>query len=484
MPTGEAAHRKHAGRWTRRWTAMPTSARAAISALRKALQSMTPEAVTEEVKDSNLRGRGGAGFPTGLKWTFVPWKDAPHPRYLVANADEMEPGTFKDRLLLEGDPHQLIEGMTLAGYATGTDIAYIFLRGEYKLAASETCESHRGSLCRPDIWERTFSAPATASSCTCTSAPAATCAAKRPRLLNALEGKRANPRAKPPFPPVSGLFGKPTTVNNVETLCNVPHIINNGAAWFRSLSRSKDGGTKLYGASGKVKRPGIWELPMGVTIREILEEHAGGMRDGVRVSRAAPRRGFHGFSRGTAPGRRHGLHRSAEGGQPHGYRHHDRARRPDLSGRHGLEPGTLFRAGILRLVHAVLERPGMGGAHPEGDGRRARPTRRPGQVGVSNTVLGARPHFLRTGARRRRTAAERIEIFPRRFRAAHQRETLPVEMTMATVYVDNQAVPDEPEAEPAARLSVTGLQSAVLLLAPRAGLGGRLPPVRRQAVQG
>ena len=127
-------------------------------------------------------------------------------------------------------------------------------------------------------------------------------------MLNALEGKRANPRSKPPFPPVSGLWGKPTIVNNVETLCNVPHIINNGAAWFRSLSRSKDGGTKLYGASGKVKRPGFWELPMGTTIREILEEHAGGMRDGVRFRGAASRRRVDGLSRRRASGRADGLH--------------------------------------------------------------------------------------------------------------------------------------------------------------------------------
>ena len=161
-------------------------------------------------------------------------------------------------------------------------------------------------------------------------------------LLNALEGKRANPRAKPPFPPVSGLWGKPTIVNNVETLCNVPHIINNGAAWFQSLSRSKDGGTKLYGASGKVKRPGLWELPMGTTMREILEEHAGGMRDGLRVSwcccRAAPRRIFWWSNIWTCPWTSPKCRRRAAAG----YRHHGRARRSDLSGRDGLEPHHFF----------------------------------------------------------------------------------------------------------------------------------------------
>jgi NADH-quinone oxidoreductase subunit F len=256
------------------------------SALRKALKEMTPEAVINEVKDSNLRGRGGAGFPTGLKWTFVP-KDAPHPRYLVANADEMEPGTFKDRLLLEGNPHQLIEGMILAGYATGVDVAYIFLRGEYKLAARRIAMAIADSVERGYLGKNILNSGYSIELHLHISAGRYMCG-EETAMLNALEGKRANPRSKPPFPPVCGLFGMPTTVNNVETLCNVPHIINNGAAWFQSLSRSKDGGTKLYGASGKVKRPGLWELPMGTTIREILEEHAGGMQEGVRFRGLLP----------------------------------------------------------------------------------------------------------------------------------------------------------------------------------------------------
>jgi len=255
-------------------------------ALRKALRDMTPEAVTNEVKDSNLRGRGGAGFPAGLKWSFVP-KNADHPRYLVANGDEMEPGTFKDRLLLERDPHQLIEGMILAGYATGTDVAYIFLRGEYKLAARTVAkaiaEAYEAGYLGKNILGSGYSLELLLH----LSAGRYMCG-EETGMLNALEGKRANPRAKPPFPPVSGLFGKPTTINNVETLCNVPHIVKNGAAWYKGLSRTKDGGTKLYGVSGRVKRPGLWELPMGTTIREILEEHAGGMRDGVRFRGLLP----------------------------------------------------------------------------------------------------------------------------------------------------------------------------------------------------
>jgi NADH-quinone oxidoreductase subunit F len=255
-------------------------------ALRKAFSGMTPAQVIEEVKNSNLRGRGGAGFPAGLKWSFVA-KDGPHPRYLVANADEMEPGTFKDRLLLEGDPHQLIEGMIVAGYATGVDVAYVFLRGEYTLAAKRVAraisEARDGGYLGRDILGSGYSLELYLH----ISAGRYMCG-EETGMLNALEGKRANPRAKPPFPAVSGLWGKPTTVNNVETLCNVPHIINHGAAWFRNLALGKDGGTKLYGASGKVKRPGLWELPMGTPVREILEEHAGGMRDGLRFRGLLP----------------------------------------------------------------------------------------------------------------------------------------------------------------------------------------------------
>ncbi len=252
-------------------------------ALRKALSAMSPQDVTNEVKDSNLRGRGGAGFFTGLKWTFVPMGEgAPHPKYLVCNADEMEPGTFKDRLLLEGDPHQLIEGMVIASYAIEADAAYIFLRGEYTLAEDRlnraVAEAYRAGYLGRNI----LGSPYSLEMFVHTSAGRYICG-EETGLLNALEGKRANPRAKPPFPPVVGLWGKPTIINNVETLANVPHIVARGGAWYRSLSKSHDSGTKLYGASGKVKRPGLWELPMGVTARAIVEEHAGGMLDGVKL---------------------------------------------------------------------------------------------------------------------------------------------------------------------------------------------------------
>jgi NADH-quinone oxidoreductase subunit F len=255
-------------------------------ALEQAL-AMSPGDVTELVKKSNLRGRGGAGFPTGLKWTFVPMGKEVGTKYLVANADEMEPGTFKDRLLMEGDPHQLIEGMLVAAHAIQADVAYIFIRGEYKLAIARLTEAIEEAYAHGLLGQSRKLAGKPVEMYLHTSVGRYMCGDET-GLLNALEGGRANPRAKPPFPQVAGLFGRPTVVQNVETLCNLPHIVRNGWEWFRGLSHTADGGTKLYGASGRVKRPGLWELPMGTTAREILEEHAGGMREGYRFRAVIP----------------------------------------------------------------------------------------------------------------------------------------------------------------------------------------------------
>jgi NADH-quinone oxidoreductase subunit F len=257
-------------------------------AVRKVLRELSPQQLTALVKDSGLRGRGGAGFPTGLKWSFVPMdENATLPKYLIANADEMEPGTFKDRLLLEGDPHQLVEGMILAAYAIQAEEAYIFLRGEYTLAQrrlrAAVAEAFAAGYLGKGILGSSFRLELRVH----VSAGRYMCG-EETGLLNALEGRRAVPRSRPPYPQLSGLYGKGTVVNNVETLCNLPHIVRNGAEWFRGLGRTDDGGTKLYGVSGKVRRPGLWELPMGTPIRELLEEHAGGMRDGVKFRALLP----------------------------------------------------------------------------------------------------------------------------------------------------------------------------------------------------
>ena len=255
--------------------------------LRKVITEMQPKEVQQWVKDAGLRGRGGAGFSTGLKWSLVPMDDKQQQRYLVINADEMEPGTFKDRLLLERDPHQLIEGIIIAAYAIQAVKAYIFLRAEYHLAAQRLTYALEEVKSEGYLGKHLLDSDFSLEIVLHTSAGRYICG-EETALLNALEGKRATPRAKPPFAVVSGLWGRPTVVNNVETLCNVPHILKNGVDWYKSLGRGADAGTKLFGASGRVKRPGLWELPMGTPIREIIEEHAGGMQDGYLLRGLLP----------------------------------------------------------------------------------------------------------------------------------------------------------------------------------------------------
>ena len=250
------------------------------AALRQAVGKMTPPEVRAAVAESGLRGRGGAGFPTGKKWGFVPTGPGEsRPKYLVVNGDEMEPGTFKDRRLLEGDPHGLIESTIIAAYAIEAEVAYIFVRWDYQTAAARLGRALAEARAAGYVGRKVAGSDYGLEIYFHVSAGRYMCGEEE-GLLNALEGKRPTPRAKPPHPPVVGLWGKPTIVDNVETMAWVRHIVGRGPAWFRGLGRGAEGGTKLYGASGHVRRPGLWELPMGTTAREIIEEHAGGMRDG------------------------------------------------------------------------------------------------------------------------------------------------------------------------------------------------------------
>lgn len=255
--------------------------------LRKAL-AMPPLDIIALVKASNLRGRGGAGFPTGMKWGLVPpVGSAPQPRYFIVNADEMEPGAFKDRLLLEGDPNQIIEGIIVSAFAVQTEKAFIFLRREYFLAEKRLsraiAEAYEKNFLGPNILGSGFSLDLRIHS----SAGRYICG-EETALINALEGKRPVPRHKPPFPLACGLWGRPTVVNNVETVANIPHIVNNGSDWFKSLSACADGGTKIYGVSGRVNKPGAWELPMGTSIEELIEDHGGGMQKGYALRGILP----------------------------------------------------------------------------------------------------------------------------------------------------------------------------------------------------
>jgi len=246
-------------------------------ALRKVLKGISPADVTDMVKNSGLRGRGGAGFPTGVKWSFVP-KDHPGPKYLCCNADESEPGTFKDRQLMERDPHQLLEGMVITCYAIGAQTGYIYIRGEFRLGATILERAIEEAKQAGYIGQNVLGSGLTANIYVHAGAGAYICG-EETALLESLEGKRGMPRFKPPFPATHGLYQKPTVVNNVETLANIPHIVTRGAEWFASIGAPpRSTGTRIFCLSGHVKRPGNYEVPMGITFRELIFEHGGGMR--------------------------------------------------------------------------------------------------------------------------------------------------------------------------------------------------------------
>ncbi|MBJ6725680.1 NADH-quinone oxidoreductase subunit NuoF [Geomesophilobacter sediminis] len=258
-----------------------------FDALKKALTAMTPDEVQQTVIDSGLRGRGGAGFPTGKKWSFVP-RNLPGPRWLICNGDEMEPGTYKDRVLLEKNPFSLIEGVTLASYALGVRHAFIFLRRDYETAAANLQAGIDAAKKAGLLGERILGTEFSCDIDLHLSAGRYICG-EETALINALEGKRPNPRQKPPFPAVKGLWGGPTVVNNVETLANVPAIIANGAAWFKGLARNPEGaGTKLFCVSGSVVNPVCIELPIGTPLREIIDQACGGLKPGKKFKACIP----------------------------------------------------------------------------------------------------------------------------------------------------------------------------------------------------
>ncbi len=254
-------------------------------AFRKAVTEMQPEEVTGQVKISGLRGRGGAGFPTGLKWSFIDNHNWPH--YVVANADESEPGTFKDRELMEENPYQFLEGLAIASYAVKAHAAYVYLRGEFWQVAHflDACiaEMEKAAYLGDNLFGTDYSLRIY----THLGAGAYICG-EETALLESLEGNRGQPRLRPPFPPSYGLYGKPTIVNNVETLTNVPPIIEHGGEWYRTFGTEKSPGVKLFSLSGNVAKPGNYELPLGTTFRELIFTHGGGIPNGRRIKAIMP----------------------------------------------------------------------------------------------------------------------------------------------------------------------------------------------------
>jgi len=254
-------------------------------AVQKAL-SIGADAVINEMKASNLRGRGGAGFPTGMKWSFVP-KQAPKPKYVLCNGDESEPGTCKDRLILEHDPHSVIEGVVVAGIAVGSRTGYIYIRGEYRYLSEIMQKALADAYARGFLGKNIFGSGYDFDVYWHGGAGAYE-VGEESALMESLEGKRGVPRIRPPFPAVVGLWGGPTVINNVETLASVPHIMLGGGEWYASLGTPKNGGTRLFCLSGHVAKPGVYELPLGYNLKKMIFEVAGGIRAGNKLKAVTP----------------------------------------------------------------------------------------------------------------------------------------------------------------------------------------------------
>lgn len=258
------------------------------TSVEKVLKSMTPDEVVEQVKISGLRGRGGAGFPTGMKWSFID-KKSPDPRYLICNADESEPGTFKDRYLLERIPHRLIEGMICSAYALGVNTAYIYVRGEFKTIIGILNEALKETYKAGFLGKNILGSGYDLDIYVHTGAGAYICG-EETALLESLEGKRGNPRLKPPFPAIKGLYGCPTVVNNVETLANIGWIVNNGGEKYAKIGVGRSTGTKLISACGHINNPGVYEIELGLPVEEFIysEKYCGGIKNGKELKAVIP----------------------------------------------------------------------------------------------------------------------------------------------------------------------------------------------------
>ena len=324
--------------------------------LERALKELTPEQVIDEVKKSNLRGRGGAGFPTGMKWSFVP-KESAKPKYILCNADESEPGTCKDRPLMEMAPHQLIEGVIIAGRAVGAHRGYIYIRGEYRYVLDIVDAAIEEAYARGYLGKNILGSGFDFDLHTHTGAGAYECG-EESALMESLEGKRGYPRIRPPFPAVVGLYGSPTVINNVETLSSVPAILHRGGEWYAGLGSAKNGGTRLFCISGHVNRPGIYELPMGFNLKRMIEDVAGGIAGRQKAESGDSRRQFLPASEGRRDRSAHGFRFAGQGRIDAGLGRRGGDRRKHLHGGPGAAHHAFLRARILRLVHSLPRRHG------------------------------------------------------------------------------------------------------------------------------
>ena len=317
-------------------------ARGGYAALKQAVTTMTPAAVIEAVKTSGLRGRGGAGFPTGLKWSFTQ-PLAMTPKYIVCNADEGEPGTIKDRYLLEGDPHKILEGMAIAGYAVGAGQGFIYCRGEYHLSQHRLQQAITQATAQGFLGEQLFGTDFSFNVELRSGFGSYICG-EETALIESIEGKRGYPRLKPPFPGVSGLWGCPTVVNNVETLASVPAIINRGGAWYKSLGTADTPGTKIYQVIGQVQTPQIVEAPVGLSLRELIGHLRRRPPPRPQLQDVPDRRRLRTPGDGRTPGCPHGLRLPGPSRRRPGLRRHAGHGRFHLRGGFPARRGRLFRA--------------------------------------------------------------------------------------------------------------------------------------------
>ena len=388
--------------------------------LRRALDDLEAPEVTTMVTESGLRGRGGAGYSTGRKWSTMPLgPDAPHPKYIVCNGDEMEPGSFKDRFLMERNPHLLIEGMLLAGFATEADAGYIFVRAQYDASLAALGRAIGEARERGYLGERVLGSRFSFDIELHESIGRYICG-EASAMLNALESQRPNPRARPPHMTGAGLFSRPTVVNNVETYMAVPSIVAHGPDWWKGLSVTDEGGTKICGVAGRVARPGCYELPMGTPIRQLIEVHAGGMLPGYALRAVSPGGASTAFVAAADLDVPLGFSTMGAVQQPPRDRHDGGARRPDLPGRHDAQHDAVLRPGVVRLVHALPRGAAVGRDAARRHRARPRPPRRPGRPRGAGLVHGLGQVLLRPGAGRDAAARGRAAAVPRRLRAPHR----------------------------------------------------------------
>ena len=385
---------------------------------------MKPDEIIAEVKASNLRGRGGAGFPTGMKWSFVP-RTSPKPKYIVVNGDESEPGTCKDRVLIENDPHQLIEGVLIAGLAVDAHAGYIYIRGEYRylidIMDKAIAEAYAKGWLGKNIQGTGFDFELY----THTGAGAYECG-EESALLESLEGKRGMPRIRPPFPAVSGAFQSPTVLNNVETFCAVPPILRDGGAAFAALGVPKAGGTKLTCLTGHVNKPGVYELRLGFPVKQMIEEVGGGIRLGRKIKAFIPggsscpvltAEELEGATMDYDSMAQRKIHARLGRGHHHGRR--------DLHGEGGAAHHAVLRARELRLVHSLPRRHDLAAQDPHAVSRgrrhskRYQPDRRRGEE-------YARADLLPAGRRGRHADHLDCREVPPRVRGSPQRQAVPL----------------------------------------------------------